>query len=410
MEAIGTMIRILFVDDDSDVLEGFKRVLFKMRKEWDMEFVTSGEAALEKLENESFNAIVTDIGMSGISGTELFRIVKENHPEVARIIISGSTDMNHLLITVDTAHQFLLKPVNPVVLKDTLARVISLGHYLQDRELIKRVHQIDSLPTQPERYLELLEAIPTASIKEIAAIIKKDLAMTVKILQLVNSPFFGIKPRVENIYHAIGLIGVDILRSLVLTLEIFSKFQVKSPLKAELKEIFNHSSDVAGFARLIAMEITQDKVIANDSYLAGLLHDVGKLIILAEFSADYCRIKQRLKDLKKMSRQVEQDILAVDHSQLGAYLLGLWGLPEFLVETAAHHHSPGEYLCKEFSPVLAVHMADAIIGSETDGTPPTTPLPPGLDLDCLNQLDPNLVERIPALIHKINEIKDPPLY
>jgi HD-like signal output (HDOD) protein len=299
-----------------------------------------------------------------------------------------------------------LKPVNPVVLKDTLMRVISLREYLQDRELKKRVHQIDSLPTQPERYLELVEAIPSASLKEIVAIIQKDVGITVKILQLVNSPFFGLKSRIEDIYHAISLIGVEILRALVLTLEIFAKFQVKPSQKAELREIFNHSSEVAGFARLIAMEVTQDKTLANDSYMGGLIHDVGRLIILSEFSDAYFKIKKRVADSNKPAYQVEREILNVDHSQLGAYLLGLWGLPELLVETAAHHHSPSAYLCKEFSPLIAVHIADAITYSETNGTIPSNPLPPGLDLDCLNQLDPSLGERIPALIQKINEIKD----
>lgn len=118
------MIKILFVDDDQDILDGFKRVLFKMRKEWDMEFVTSGEQALEKLESIYFNAIVTGIGMSGISGTELFRIVKEKHPEVARIVISGSADTSHLVKAVGIAHQFLLKPVTSTLLRDTPTRVI----------------------------------------------------------------------------------------------------------------------------------------------------------------------------------------------------------------------------------------------------------------------------------------------
>ncbi len=403
------MIKILFVDDDQDVLDGFKRVLFKMRKEWDMEFVTSGEEALEMLEKEPFNAVVTDVGMSGISGMELFRIVKESHPEVARVIVSGSADLNHLIKAMGTAHQFLLKPVNPTTLKDTLSRVIALRNYLADINLQKVVHRIDSLPTQPQRHLELVQAISSASIKEIADIIKQDLAMTVKVLQLVNSPFWGIKIHIQDISQAVTLIGVDILQALVLTLEIFSKFQVPGPLSEELGGIFNHSRDVADYARVIAAEITHDKIMAYDSYMSGMLHDIGKLIILSYFTESFFKIKERLTRSKKMTDQVEKEILTVSHSQLGAYLLGLWGLPEFLAETAAYHHSPGEYLGNEFSPLTAVHIADAIKHSEADAPTAGTGLPIGLDLKYLDRLNLNLVDRIPYLIARINEINETPL-
>ena len=399
-------IRILFVDDDRDVLDGFKRVLFKMRKEWDMEFVTNGEEALDLLEKTPFDAVVSDIGMSGISGTELFRVTKEKHPEVARIIISGSAGMDHLVKAVGIAHQFLLKPVNAELLKKTLSRVISLRNYLKDRRIKRIVNRMDSLPTQPQRHLELVEAIYNASIKEIAEIIKQDLAMTTKILQLVNSPFWGIKNRIEDIYHAVTLIGVDVLRALVLTLEIFAKFQLKGILKDELNAVFNHSHDVAHYARLITLEITHDKTMANDSYMCGLIHDVGKLIVLSQFTESYFSIKERSLNSHRMPYLVEREILEVDHSQLGAYLLGLWGLPEFLVETAAYHHNLEGYLCDEFSPVLAVHIADAIKHGESGDTVPKSGLPAGLALDCLEKLGPGLVQCIPDMIIKIKEIKE----
>lgn len=166
---------------------------------------------------------------------------------------------------------------------------------------------------------------------------------------------------------------------------------------------------MANYARIIALEITGDKTMANDSYMSGLIHDVGKLIILSQFIESYFKIKECLASSKKLTFQVEREILQVDHSQLGAYLLGLWGLPEFLVETTAYHHSPAEYLCKEFSPVVAVHIADAIKHCESQGPVPRNRLPNGLAPDCLSHLAPGLVERIPGLINKINEIKKTPI-
>jgi putative nucleotidyltransferase with HDIG domain len=402
-----TAPKILFVDEDLEILEGFKRVLFKMRKEWEMEFASSGEEALRIMEKQSFNAVVSNIGLSVISGMELFEIIREKNPGAARIFISGNTEMKQAVEALGTAHQFLTKPVDPQALKKTLTQVISLRNYLNDDHLEKIVKKVKSLPSRLELQMELLQAIASSSIKEIGKLVEKDPAMTARVLQLVNSSFFGIRNRIDDIYQAITLIGVDILKALALSLEIFSKFPLEGPAKKEMNEIFSHSVDVANYARLIAMEITKNKTTANESYWGGLLHDVGKLIILTEFPDAYFEIKDRYQSQGAPFRmgvyQIENEVLGVSHSKLGAYLLGLWGLPEVIVETVAYHHNPEEYSNEKFSPVTAAHIADAIKRSEIDEPGKERELPPQLNRDYLGQLD--LMEEVPHLTTRINEEK-----
>jgi HD-like signal output (HDOD) protein len=393
--------KILFVDDDREILDGFKRVLFKMRKEWEMDFVTNAEEALVRMNKTIYNAVVSDIGMSGSSGIELFDTLRMNHPGVARIIVSGNSDMKGLIEVLGTAHQFLVKPVNPTELKNTLIRVMSLREYLKDEKLTALVNKIESLPTQPELHTELLHAITTASVKEIAATIKKDLGMMTKILQLVNSPLFGVKKNIGDIQHAITLLGIDILNALVLSLELFSKFTLTGAAQKELKDIFNHSSDVANYARIIAMEITGDKTVAGNSYMGGMLHDIGKLIILSEFTELYFQIKEQANRSKQPVNEIERQWLGVDHSRLGAYLLGLWGIPDILVETTAYHHCPNGYIMADFSPITAVHIADAVKRNESNNGNPL--LPGNLKLDYLEKL--NVIDKIPLSIEKINKLK-----
>jgi HD-like signal output (HDOD) protein len=399
------MERILFVDENRDVLEGYKRVLFKMRKEWNMEFVTGGEAALKRLEQAPFRAIVCDAGMSEIRGIELLQMVRKYFPEVARIIVSTNADMKELLEALGTAHRFLVKPVNEKVLQETLLRVMTLMKDLNDKRLLKFINSLQSLPTRPELHLELLQAISTASAVEIAAVIEKDPAMTIKILQLVNSPYFGIREPIKNIYQAVSLLGSDILNGLVLSLEIFSKFPFTGASKRELEEIFNHSTEVANYARVMTLEITGKRELANDAYTGGMIHDVGKLVLLSGCNDDYFAVKERARRFRQPFFQLERELLGVDHSKIGAYLMGLWGLPQILVETAAYHHSPGDYYCREFSPVTAVHLADAVKRDETNSreTDHGTDLPSGIEADCLEKLD--IVEKIPAAVTKIYSMK-----
>lgn len=391
------MERILFVDESADVLEGFKRVLSKMRKEWRMDFVTSGEDALERVERGEYTAVVSDTGMPGISGIQLMQIIRENHPGIARIIVSANSDMRELMDALGTAHQFLVKPVEPEMLKDTLLRVMNLMKELRDPGLKVLLNKINSLPTQPELHLELLQAVSSGSVREIGSIIEKDPSIAVKVLQLVNSPFLGVNRHITDITHAVTLLGIDILKGLVLSLEIFSRFPLAGAARRELDVIFAHCTAVANYARVIANEISTAKDIANEAYIGGILHDVGKLVILANFTDQYFAIKDEIEQTDQSSIEVERRVLGTDHARLGAYLLGLWGLPEMLVSTVAYHHTPAAYYYKSFSPVLAVHIANALRKNEETGMiVDTKSLPPEVDLALISEL--NLIEEIlPAL-------------
>jgi putative nucleotidyltransferase with HDIG domain len=403
------MERILFVNESRDVLEGIERVLFKMRKGWEMEFVTSGEEALQRLEDHTFHAIVSEAGMHGITGIELMQIVRENYPEMARIIISGNIDIKELLDALGTAHQFLIKPVDPIILKDTLLRLLSLMSNFENKNLKKLINQIQSLPSQTKLHLELLKAISSGSAKAIANIIKKDVAITIKVLQLANSPFLGIRKPIKDILQAVSLLGVDILKGLVLSSEIFSKFDLTGRSNLELEEIFTHCTDVANYAQVISLEISDDRVLANDAYMGGMIHDVGKLILLSNFEEEYFKIKDKATMESIPMHTMEKKILGIDHSHLGAYLLGLWGLPETLIETVAYHHNPGEYYNKQFSPVLSVYIADAVKRHEEKNVQRNqyNVLPPIIEAAFLEEL--NLREKVPMAVNKIYNIKEPSL-
>lgn len=399
-------VKILFVDEDRAAMEALERVLFKMRSDWIMEFATSSEDALTKLEQDSYDAIVVDINIPAISGVELFQIARENHPGAARIIISSNTELKQLVEALGTAHQFLCKPVDAEVLKTTILKVMSLRKYLKEEKLHRVINKIEALPPHPELHLELLHAISTSSVNKIVNIIKRDVALTLRLLHLVNSPFMGLKTHVDSLYRAVNLVGMELLQALVLSLEIFTRFPLGEDLKRELSILFNHSCDVADYARLIALEMSGDKQMANDAYVAGMIHDVGKLVILSYFKESYFQVKEQSLYQGVMGYQAEEKCLGVDHTKLGAYLMGLWGLPEILVEAAAYHHFPEEYFDREFSLVTVIHLADAIKHGEIRGLAADSGFPLGLNLAYLDSLKLNLLDKVPRIINKISSIKE----
>lgn len=189
------MREILFVDDESNVLDGLRRMLRPMRRDWSMNFVDSGEAALEHISHEGCDVIVSDMRMPGMDGVELLGTVGQECPKAVRIALSGHAEMEMLLESVCAAHQYLAKPCDDETLKATIERACALRDLLSDERLTGLVTQLDSLPSLPTLYTEVTEELARSdsSLARAGEIIGKDVAMSAKVLQLVNSAFFGLR-------------------------------------------------------------------------------------------------------------------------------------------------------------------------------------------------------------------------
>ncbi len=357
--------RILFVDSEQSALQGLQRSLHAQRKEWDMVFVDDGREALKMADNDKFDAIVTDIRMPGIDGVLLLESLVRDHPEMIRIILSGHSDEELILRCAGAAHQFLAKPCGTDLLKDTLERAFALKAYLGRGKLQTVVAGLTRLPSIPTVYQEITNKLrsPHTSLREIGEIISKDPAMTAKILQLVNSAFFGLGRRISNTQDAATLIGLDTLKALVLSLGIFYQFD-KSLVKDKtfsLDALLSHSIAVAKLAERISQTEGVDKSVSDDCFLAGMLHDIGILILQQSVSEDYVKLNQLMAERGMDLCQAEQEIFGATHGAIGAYLLGLWALPDRVVEAVAFHHQPGLSNGTHFDPLSAVHVADVLI-------------------------------------------------
>ena len=218
--------RILFVDDEPKILEGLQRTLRSMRQEWEMQFAGSGQEALECLSKEPFDVVVSDMRMPGMDGAQLLKEVMRLYPQIARIILSGHSDQEIVLKSVRIAHQYLAKPCEAETLKSVVTRTCALRELLADDAVRRMVSNMDSIPSLPSLYAEIMEEIqsPNASIQRVGKIISKDMGMTTKILQLVNSAFFGLRRHVSSPSQAVSLLGLDTIRALVLSVHIFTHF------------------------------------------------------------------------------------------------------------------------------------------------------------------------------------------
>ncbi|MFQ5506906.1 MAG: HDOD domain-containing protein [Planctomycetota bacterium] len=358
------MTRILFVDDEPRILAGLKRMLRTQRRVWDMSFAGSGRAALEELAAATYDVLVTDMRMPGMDGATLLLEVKERFPGVVRILLTGYADTADALRALPVVHQFLSKPCEFDRLVEVIERSCSLQSLLADEKLIRLVGGIDNVPVVPRLYQELTAALtdPDVSVDEIAAIVEQDMGIATRILQLANSSLMGLARDLSSMKAAIPYLGINILKTLTLALEVFQQFEGLPGSLVSIEEEQAHAYLVARIAR----KMLADKELAEQAYMAGMLHDVGTLVLAAQAPESYVRVSAAASSADRPLFRVEQAILEVSHSEVGGYLLGLWGLPYPIVEAVANHHQPRRITHGSFDAVGAVHVAD-VLAQELEG-------------------------------------------
>ncbi len=358
--------RLLFVDDDTMVLDGLRRTLHGMRQEWEMNFVSSGAAALEALAKKPYDAVVSDMRMPLMDGAQLLEEIKQRYPDVVRMILSGQSSREAVYRSISPAHQFLSKPCDPQELVARLSQAFAMRDLLANQPLKTVISRMRSIPSLPSLYEEVTAALRTEnpSLGVIAKIISKDVGMAAKILQLANSAFVGASGRVSSLVQALSLIGTETVRTLVLSVHVFSQFDSNAHVAATLPALWDHSVAVSSLAQRIASAESCAKAMVEESFTGGLLHDIGKVVLLAEMPREYHQIFEE----NSASKDKELESLGCTHAEVGAYLMSIWGLPLSLVHAVAFHHRPSESAETQFSSLTAVHVADAI-ASATDASP-----------------------------------------
>jgi putative nucleotidyltransferase with HDIG domain len=313
---MGTRRRILFVDDEKEILMGLSSALRGQRHVWDMTFAVGGQAGVRELESGPFDVVLTDMRMPVVDGAAVLARAKELQPRTARIVLSGQTDREAAMRTAFAAHQFLAKPCELHTIRNIIDRTCRLSSLVQDERLRGLAGDVSTLPPAPGIFLVLTRTLadPKASVADAARIVESDPALSAKLLQVVNSAFFGLPRRVTNVREAATLVGTLTLKNLALALDGVKPGKASRHSPAALEALRLHSLHTALVARSIAKSLRAN---ADDAFVAGMLHDVGALLLPAD-----------------------QPVTA-DHAGLGAYLLGLWGLPHSVVEAVANHHAPG---------------------------------------------------------------------
>jgi HD-like signal output (HDOD) protein len=358
------MKRILFVDDEPNLLDGMRRMLHSTRDRWELEFAESGEAALAACqaardEDRSFDVVVSDLRMPGMDGAELLAQIKKRFPETARVVLSGYSDTELKARAASVAYRVLAKPCGMQELKETLERVCMLQDVLCTPGLRRVIGTLGELPSLSRTYEALNKALfePSTTLATVAKIVEQDIAMSAKVLQLVNSGFFGLAFHVTDLEQAVNYLGFDAIRTLALYSDTFKVFIPGDGVPADFCEALQaHSQRAARIAGALPLS-RADKEMA---IIAALLHDIGSLVLAATMPTALCSVLTMMSELGISQAHAEEQVLGTSHAEIGAYLLGLWGIHHVVVEAIAHHHHPARVKHARLDCIGAVYLANLL--------------------------------------------------
>ena len=355
-------IRVCFVDDEPNILQGLKRFMRPMVNEWEMEFHLSGDSALFSMaQNGAFDVVVSDMRMPGLDGAALLARIRQDYPETIRVILSGYADSEAILRTIGPAHIYLAKPCDGESLRAAIRQPLALRRLLSSDAMRRALGGLESLPTLPDLFVRLDQELrsPHCSAASVAKIIGSDTAMTAEILKLTNSAYFGIGQQINSVLQAVRTLGVETIQTLVVKTVIFRRFAGNPQVMPYIEGLNRHGLILSHLAKRIAAALGSSESVAESAGCAALLGNIGGLVLLECHSGDYVRILSRV-DATRPVHQAEAEAYGVHHGHVGAYLLGLWGFADRIVEAVAHAPAPSQAGHADNMLLSVVHLARSL--------------------------------------------------
>ncbi len=283
-------------------------------------------------------------------------------PQTIRIMLSGSCEFGKTIRLVPYAHQYVTKPCEPRQIENVVDRCLQLHELLDQPRLRAIVGRIQKLPTLPQVYAALQGVLcsDTTTVQEVAKIVSRDAAIAARVLQVVNSAFFRLARRMTNIEQAVSYLGFNAIRNIAASVEIFSQWQGRESSDLDLGKLQLHVHEVAAAAHALAAKTP----LADDAMLTGLLHDIGYWVLAQECATDLKTAVALAAQSRIPLYEAETRVLGASHAEIGAYLLGLWGLPYPIIEGVAHHHCPERVVQSEFDVLAAVAVGHSLAPSD----------------------------------------------
>lgn len=362
-------IAILFISSEHGVISNMQRLLEPLAEVWTCYYVATAEDALSILSAQQVDVIVSDLYAEQSDGEPLLNTVMCQYPHIVRFAFTDTTGHGDVVRTGELAHQFLPQFATLPVIETAIERAYALREIVAGDAMKKVISRTRRLPGLPAVYLDISKELRSddPSVSKIGQLIAKDAGLSAQVLKLVNSAYYGVRQKVTSPTHAASLLGLNALQSVVLFADIFTRFERLSAMVPQfsLQTFQEHTLLVSRYATAIARAQRMELARLNDISMGGLLHDTGKLVLAENFPQEYTHVLSVAANEGKAVWQAELEEFGTTHAEVGAYLLGLWGIDGGIVEACAFHHRPQQGRGDGRSETSILHVANAFAHTTT---------------------------------------------
>lgn len=361
------MKTLLIVDSDPAAPTSLAQLLEPACASFETRCAPDAAHALEFLEHTPCDFVVAGPGQDETQD-ELFRALRRQHPRTVRLLVAGAEEAERATRLASDVHQTLSRESSTQALRGALLRGAALHDVLTSAPLQRLVSNSSSLPSMPNLYGELVEAMksPDCTVEGLGAIIARDIGMTARVLKIVNSASFGLREKISSPGQAATFLGLDTLRSLVLSVGVFSQFDGTESDEFSVQETWEHSMRVANFTRAILAAEGADKRTLEEGFLAGMMHDCGQMVMAKDRAGRFRAVQELARRDRLDASDTERRIFGASHASLGAWLLGEWGMSTGVVEAVCFHHAPELGPERGFGVLTALHAANSIAEANLD--------------------------------------------
>jgi HD-like signal output (HDOD) protein len=366
-------MQVLFVDQDAAMLRSIRRTLRQVPEVTRIELESDPRQALARLARERFGLVVSAVRLPACHGARILQETASRHPATVRALLSSPGDEAAAATALPHAHLLVATPFTPETLRELVQRAAALGTMPLSDPLRQRLGALRALPPLPRLYLALQRMLAAddrrASLADIAALVGRDLALAAKILQLANSALFAAHAPLDHLTQAVQVLGTDLIAGLVLQHALFQEAALPASLTPWRERINREGLATSALAGRIAQTREYLAPLRDPAMLAGLLHDIGRLVLIREATGDTPRLAGLTRTRGLELCRLEEATFGTHHGLAGAYLLRLWGFPEQLASAVAWHHEPAAAPEPGLSALTLVHLADAL-AHPLPGQPP----------------------------------------
>ncbi len=360
---------------------------------WEITSVASEEDALEQFEKRSFDVLLVDFNFGSPDASDFMNLALEKRPDTVRFLFAYEADVALVAAKVLGSPHVLPKPIESGSLKSRIEDGVKESNDEQSGS--EPANTPSAAPAIPSIYSEVLKALesPGVTIEQVGEIIARDAALTSEVLSLTKSSYLGLPRNITNPMEAVESLGLETIKAVVMALRFLAEHSRLKPGYVLLDQIWQHSINVGQIARDLVLFETKDRALASQALVAGLLHDLGKVVLAANFDDLYGRVHSLARKQPVALWDIEKEMFGANHGEIGACLIGMWNMPSAIVDAAALHHEPPLGEDQQITPLAAVHIANVLerelwLGGED------MPVAPIINAPFLNQL--GLLQRLPV--------------